>query len=133
MMYDCGDGDEFDEGIDLTPLLDVVFILIIFFAISTTFSKPVLDIILPGAENGVCIEKKEREISVVIDKEGSIFSSDRLCTRGDIEVLMKNDAEMPVNLYVDENAPFGSFLLILDIAKKEGRDNVYISTEKKEN
>ena len=43
-MYD--DFQE-DAGIDLTPLIDVVFMLLVFFIMTTTFSRPVLVIVLP--------------------------------------------------------------------------------------
>ena len=41
------DFDE-DASIDLTPVIDVIFMLLIFFIMTTTFSKPVLDIVLSG-------------------------------------------------------------------------------------
>ena len=43
------DFDE-DASIDLTPVIDVIFMLLIFFIMTTTFSKPVLDIVLPASE-----------------------------------------------------------------------------------
>ena len=42
------DFDE-DASIDLTPVIDVIFMLLIFFIMTTTFSKPVLDIVLPAS------------------------------------------------------------------------------------
>ena len=43
---------DFDEdiNIDLTPLIDVIFMLLIFFIMTTTFSKPVIDIMLPASK-----------------------------------------------------------------------------------
>ena len=43
------DFDE-DASIDLTPVIDVIFMLLIFFIMTTTFSKPVLDIVLPASD-----------------------------------------------------------------------------------
>ncbi len=123
--------DEFEGGIDLTPLLDAVFILIIFFAVATTFSKPVLDIILPASETAEVSGPSTAEITVSISREGEITSDGVLYTEDNIAELMRTDMEKPVNLYVDEKAPFESFLIVIDSSRKEGRDNVYISTEKK--
>ena len=39
--------DDFDAGIDLTPLIDVVFMLLLFFILAATFSPPVLQVALP--------------------------------------------------------------------------------------
>ena len=45
--------DELEEEprVDLTPLIDVIFMLVIFFVMTMTFSKPVLDVVLPAAQN----------------------------------------------------------------------------------
>ena len=123
--------DEFEGGVDLTPLLDAVFILIIFFAVATTFSKPVLDIILPESETASASDSANKEITVSINCEGIIISKGVNYTAENISELMKTDIDKAINLYVDEKAPFESFLLVLDSSRKEGRDNVYISTEKK--
>ncbi len=44
--------DDLDEEpkVDLTPLIDVIFMLVIFFVMTMTFSKPVIDLTLPAAE-----------------------------------------------------------------------------------
>ena len=44
--------DELEEEprVDLTPLIDVIFMLVIFFVMTMTFSKPVLDVVLPAAK-----------------------------------------------------------------------------------
>ena len=123
--------NEFEGVIDLTPLLDAVFILIIFFAIATTFSKPVLDIILPVSETAESSGKSREEMTVSISRNGKITSEGVTYTEDNIEELMRTDMEKPINLYVDEKAPFDSFLIVIDSSRKEGRDNVYISTEKK--
>ena len=59
------DFDE-DASIDLTPVIDVIFMLLIFFIMTTTFSKPVLDIVLPASEaSEETIRKKARLVSSV--------------------------------------------------------------------
>lgn len=42
-----------DLSLDLTPLIDVIFMLVIFFVLTTTFSKPVIDMILPKSTSAV--------------------------------------------------------------------------------
>ena len=124
--------NDFEGAVDLTPLLDAVFILIIFFAVASSFSKPVLDIILPTSETAAASKTKQDEIIVSINSEGEIFSGGVLYTRNNITDLMKQDMEKAINLYVDEKAPFDSFLVVLDCSRKEGRNNVFISTEKRQ-
>ena len=105
--------------------------LLFFFAVATTFSKPVLDIILPESETASASDSANKEITVSINCEGIIISKGVNYTAENISELMKTDIDKAINLYVDEKAPFESFLLVLDSSRKEGRDNVYISTEKK--
>lgn len=52
--------DELEEEprVDLTPLIDVIFMLVIFFVMTMTFSKPVLDVVLPAAQNSE-VKKKD--------------------------------------------------------------------------
>ena len=55
--------DELEEEprVDLTPLIDVIFMLVIFFVMTMTFSKPVLDVVLPAAQNSE-VRKKAAEL-----------------------------------------------------------------------
>ena len=116
--------------VDLTPLIDVVFMLLIFFIMTTTFSKPVLEVILPQSENAEQQNKKETEILISITKEGKTFYRDTPITNQQlVELLDKNPALL--NVFVDKDAPFESFVNIVDIAKKEREGRFVISTEQK--
>ena len=55
-------------NIDLTPLIDVVFMLLIFFIMTTTFSKPVLDVILPASKMAEGKETQTQEILISVTK-----------------------------------------------------------------
>lgn len=119
-----------DISVDLTPLIDVVFMLLIFFIMTTTFSKPVLEVILPESENAEKQNKKEAEILISVVKDGSIFYKDTLISKqGLVELLGKNTALL--NVFVDKDAPFEAFVDIVDIAKKEREGRFVISTEQK--
>ena len=61
---------DFDEepNVDLTPLIDVIFMLLIFFIMTTTFSRPVLDIVLPSSESAAPSKvRQEQVISIMAD------------------------------------------------------------------
>ncbi len=119
-----------DISIDLTPLIDVVFMLLIFFIMTTTFSKPVLELILPESENAEQQNKKEAEILISITKDGKIFYKNAVIDKvGLIDLLNENPALL--NVFVDKDAPFESFVNIVDIAKKEREGRFVISTEQK--
>ena len=63
--------DELEEEprVDLTPLIDVIFMLVIFFVMTMTFSKPVLDVVLPAAQNS---EVKKKTAELVISESISL-------------------------------------------------------------
>ena len=63
--------DELEEEprVDLTPLIDVIFMLVIFFVMTMTFSKPVLDVVLPAAQNSE-VKKKTTELVISVKSDG---------------------------------------------------------------
>ncbi len=127
---DFYDDDDDDLAIDLTPLIDVVFMLLIFFIMTTTFSKPVMEIILPKAEQAAIPEEKSKEILVSITQNGSLFYKDK---RIDLEQLveeLRKDKTTVLNVYVDKAAPFESFVEVVNMAKVEREGRFVISTEK---
>lgn len=123
--------EEIDSRIDLTPLIDVVFMLIIFFVLAGTFSKPVLEVLLPHAQTserpgGI----QEKELTVALDHEGRIFAEGREFQRDELPALVALYPDLPMNLHVDKRAPFEPFIALVDQTRIAGRTNVVISTEK---
>ena len=70
--------DELEEEprVDLTPLIDVIFMLVIFFVMTMTFSKPVLDVVLPAAQNSE-VKKKTAELVISVKSDGKYFFNDQ--------------------------------------------------------
>lgn len=116
-----------DDSIDLTPLLDVVFLLLIFFIMATTFTKPVVDVLLPVAESS---ERPgaSRQLLLVVDERGRVFHEGRELARSGLADFMDRDRDLPLNVHVDQRAPFEAFMAVLDAAKSKGRDNFAITT-----
>ena len=109
------DFDE-DASIDLTPVIDVIFMLLIFFIMTTTFSKPVLDIVLPASEKA----------------DGTIHYQDRQLTKEALAAVLETRPEALLNLYVDEKAPFEAFVGVVDIARLKRGGHFVISTQPSE-
>ena len=126
-MFDFGLDD--DVSIDLTPLIDVVFMLLIFFIMTTTFSKPVLDIILPVSETAEQPAERVPELVISINGEGKIFHADTELSRQDLPALLDSREGDLLNLFVDEKAPFEAFVAIVDIAKTKRGGRFVISTQ----
>lgn len=121
----------FDEEpqIDLTPLIDCLFMLIIFFVLTMSFSQPVLEILLPEANSAESANNRN-EILINIKKDGSLWFDEQTPATLDA-LLQKLDAEPEkmLNIYMDKNAPFLYFVEVLDIAKQKRAGRFVISTD----
>ncbi len=117
-----------DLSIDLTPLIDVIFMLLVFFIMTTTFSKPVLEILLPQAQN-TDAGKKQEEIIISVDAEGQFFYNTELVDLATISALIDKHPEATLNLYIDKKTPFEAFVHIVDKAKAREGGKFVISTE----
>ncbi len=124
------DNDLLDEelSIDLTPLIDVIFMLLVFFIMTTTFSKPVMEIVLPSAEYTEENESQE-EIVLSVTKDGAYFYNDTQLTIDGVVELFDNNPTATVNFYVDKEAPFEAFVLVMDKVRAREGGSFVISTE----
>lgn len=127
MMEDFSLDKEFDEEIDLTPLIDVVFILLIFFFITSTFIRPSLPVDLARAASSAVAERKE-QLVITIDAEGGVFHEDTPLSRDRIAPLLRAHPELGINLFVDRAAPFEAFLDVVDEARLLNREDLSITT-----
>ena len=117
-----------DLSLDLTPLIDVIFMLVIFFVLTTTFSKPVIDMILPKSTSAV-VDTNHKYISIVIDKVGDYYFDNKKISLSEIRALLDEKNELPLNIAADQDAPFKSFVGIVDIAKIKRKGRFVISTD----
>ncbi len=118
--------DELEEEprVDLTPLIDVIFMLVIFFVMTMTFSKPVLDVVLPAAQNSE-VKKKTAELVISVKSDGKYFFNDQEIPKEELS----EHSEGTLNLMVDEKAPFEAFVYLADLAKVNREGRFVISTK----
>ncbi|MDD4733205.1 MAG: biopolymer transporter ExbD [Desulfovibrio sp.] len=122
--FDAGLGD----GPDLTPLIDVIFLLLIFFIMATTFMKPAVDVLLPSADSGT-MASEERQTVVTIDSQGSVYLEGERVSLEELGAALAGLPERPLNFMVDRQAPFQAFMGALDQARLQGREDFTITTE----
>lgn len=122
---------DFDEdiNIDLTPLIDVIFMLLIFFIMTTTFSKPVIDVLLPASQTADTADAETKEIAITVSNKGDIYYGDKTITVDELETLLKDNPDKVLNMFIDKTAPFQSFVHIVDVVKKERDGKFIISTD----
>ena len=120
--------------VDLTAMIDVVFLLLIFFMISTTFvERPGVKIELPqgGADT---LRSAEREIRVYLGADGEIYLDRQAVTAAQLKRRLQNRAlERPASatlvLMADTKVRHGAVVGVIDMAKAAGIAHVAIATE----
>lgn len=122
--------------VDLTPMVDVVFLLLIFFMISTTFvEKQGLTIKLPKATASK-VPQDKKEVQVYLSKEGDIFLEEEQLTLeqlgGRLSGYGQHGKGMMFLLMADREAQHGNVVQLMDLAKKAGFDKLAIATEKED-
>ena len=104
--------------IDITPLIDVLFMLIIFFVLTATFIQGKLDIDLPSGESTA--SEMKRALTLTVEKDGTIFWDGVKVSQEELPVLARGAREREILLAGDKNAPYGKVAEVLSILKKEG-------------
>ena len=110
--------------VDITPLIDVVFLMLIFFMVSTTFDKQTqLKVELPSATTTDTSEKPAEKIEITIDAKGDFYVNERELVKQDAETLRRSmqkiadgRSDLPVIVSGDRNAPLQSMMTVLDVA-----------------
>ncbi|MDR0499218.1 MAG: biopolymer transporter ExbD [Holophagales bacterium] len=128
-MYQQSFEDDLDASLDLTPLIDTVFILLLFFILTTTFSKPMLEVLLAKADSASVKELIQEKLTITITEDGRVFFEGDATAPEEIAARMEKlpiDATIVFN--VDKESHFGLFVQILDTAKSQGRSNFLINT-----
>lgn len=109
-------------GPDLTPMIDMVFILLIFFLLTSVFVLPAIDVQLPQAETGG--ETAELELVISIQNDGSVFVNKSEVPIDDLFSYLQTESEErrveEVFLRADNSLPFGDIVNVLDIARSAG-------------
>ena len=114
--------------VDITPLIDVVFLMLIFFMVSTTFDKQTqLKVDLPQASPQEEAEQEKEKIEITIDPEGPFYVNERELVKHDAETLRRTlqkiadgRADLPITVSGDRNAPLQSMMTVMDVAAQLG-------------
>lgn len=125
-----------DDGaqLDLTPMIDMMFLLLIFFLAATTFqqNEREMKIALPFASASGPISTTLREIIVNVDGEGRIIMSGRVTEpdafRRAIEDAVAANPEQKISVRGDRSTNYGNIVRVLDICKAAGIQEPYLDT-----
>ena len=121
-----------DVRIDITPIVDTVFNLLIFFALSLNFIvTPGIKVNLPGSVTEEIIREKE-EIIIAMDKDNSILVNGDNVSFDQLFLILKKSAQKDkdtlVIIQADREVSHGSVVRIMDAAKRAGLERLAIAT-----
>lgn len=122
-----------DIGVNLTPLIDMVFILLIFFLVTASFTKEAgIDVDRPSAETAVRQERGNLVIAISADGEIWIDNQqvDIRAVRGHVQRLHAQNPEGTVIITADQNARSGLMVNVMDQVRLAGVSNIAIAAKR---
>ena len=124
--------DEDNSTIDISPLIDCVFILLIFFIVTTTFVEETgVDVDRPQAASASRLEKNS--ILIAVTANGEVVYGGREIGVSGVQPLVKrlvSKEDLPVIVQVDQKVQAGLFVRVIDEAKLAGATKVSVATRK---
>ena len=118
---------------DITPLIDVVFLLLIFFMVSTVFKKDELALLLslPKSEKGESSQAKKKNIVVELGVNKVAYNGKKTSLT-DISGHLSSikDKNTPIDLRIDKEVKYNRVVRLLDKLKAANLGNISLITEK---
>lgn len=122
--------------LSLTPLIDVVFLLLIFFLVTSEFEDEErrLDILLPSATSAVPMISKPREVVIDIDAKGDFYVGGKLQSIGDLQSILEsavadNPTSQTVVIRSDRRATFQPVVSVMDVCNRTGVSDYSVTTQ----
>jgi len=130
-MIDFGEHQPRRKYLDLTPMIDVVFLLLIFFMLTSIFGRPMLPLNLPGSESGEIAEEPPVTVSILEDRSLHLnndpISLDALPAA--LSKLFAGSRSRDLSLRADRDVPFGDVVKIMDLSRLGGAEEISVVTE----
>lgn len=121
---------ELEKGrLDIAPLIDVIFLLLIFFMLTSSFMlQPGIKVNLPGAITSKVIPEKNLEI--LINGKDHIYVQNKRITVKELtaRIRMAGKTKTPVLIKADKSASLGNVVMVWDLCREVGISNVNIAT-----
>jgi biopolymer transport protein ExbD len=120
------------EDLNISPLIDMVFILLIFFAVSTTFVRDLqVELERPNAQSSA--QASTKSVRVYIDRAGSVFVNEQPVNAWMVQSLVRDalaiSSSQTVLVIADRLTPTEKLIEVVDQAKLAGASDVGVATE----
>ncbi|TDJ37438.1 MAG: biopolymer transporter ExbD [Gammaproteobacteria bacterium] len=125
-----------EPDVNLTSLIDVVFLLLIFFMVSTSFVKQSqISIRLPGAESVAIVEQQAEQLDIMITEQGiflvngrELINSRPETIRNALQKVSGGNTSLPLTISADANTRHQYVVTAMDVAGKLGFVKIRIAT-----
>jgi biopolymer transport protein ExbD len=122
--------------INLVSLIDVVFVLLLFFVVTTTFTRETqLRVDLPEAVSGSPAEDQSKQLDIAISADGVFSVNNQILPKSDLATLMdalqkeaKGDTNRPLSISADGKTQHQSVITAMDAAGKLGFSHLRMTT-----
>ena len=129
------DKGRLSTGLDLTPMIDVVFLLMIFFLVASKLEEDdrAIDVVLPQASAARPLTSRPREFIVTIDRSGRLYAGSRPVDVGELSRLLRqaatdNPARQKVTVRADEEVAHKHVVAVMDACVQAGIDDYQIQS-----
>jgi len=129
---------EDEPVLELTSMIDVVFLLLIFFMVTTTFLDPEreIDVKLPAAESGTEPQKPPEEVVLNVRADGTVLHEGDELSRDELlrllRVAAQRDPATPVTIRGDRLAHHEAIVGVMDACGIAGLSNLAVGTSREE-
>jgi biopolymer transport protein TolR len=132
MGMSTGKGDGLNSEINVTPLVDVMLVLLIIFMVTAPMLQTGVDLELPQAE-AAAVPDEEGKLILSIDKKGELYLGTMPLKWEELEVKLSTNAKVKADrelyLEADKNLPYGMVLQAMAVAKKAGVTKLMMMTD----
>lgn len=115
-------------SIDLAPLIDVVFQLLVFFMLTSTFANPAMKLVLPKATSGELTQ--DQQIVVSMNRKGDLLINETTVPlnayRSELENILHARQMRTISIRGDEEMPYKYFVEIMDLSRQAGAEQINI-------
>ena len=122
-----------DPIVDVTPLIDIIFQLVLFFMVSTTFiSAPGIEVDLPRSSADTVLRDQD-DLSIWVAEDGAVYVDDRPVDfdglKAALDVAAGDNPNTLIMLKADRGVAHGRVVAIMDAARNRGLTQLAIATE----
>ncbi len=123
---------QYEKGFDMTPLIDVVFQLLIFFMLTSSFiAQPGIKINLPKAVTSEVVQEA-KNVTITLTKENLLYFNEKLISESELKEKLTQAAKARKTMLIkaDRGTPLGKVVGIWDLCRDSGITQINIATNR---